>query len=175
MNTNRDAARAAFFALGLGLTLLTLAGCSTTQRPVASAPTNVTTMSQVIARTGDAVAGRPEPQALPIPRGIHPRAAAEDEATRIFRSLHPKLLGCYTRRLASRPDARAYVVVDVLVGGDGRPRDVSASGGGMLGREAMSCMVGHVRSAVFTPPASGGTSRVRVPFTFRPDASADDG
>jgi len=175
MNTNRAAARAAFFAPGLGLMLLTLAGCSARSRPVATAPATVTTTSHAIASAGEAVAGTLKPQALPVLRDIHPRTTAEDEATRIFRSLHPKLLGCYARRLASRPDARAYVVVDVLVGGDGRPRDVSASGGGMLGRATVDCMVGHVRAAAFAPPASGGTSRVRVPFTFRPDASADDG
>ena len=177
MTTNRAAGLGPVLVLVLVLCLLieVLSGCSPRSRLAASAPPNVTTTSHAISAVGDAVAGTFEIEQRRAVRAIHPRAVAEDEATRIFRAMHPKLTACYARRLASHPTARAYVVIDVLVGVDGRPRDVSATGGGALGRDAVDCMIGHVRKIVFAPPENGGTSRVRVPFTFRPDSSADDG
>ncbi len=175
MNTNRAAVVGTSFALWLVLALFT--GCSTPRRQVVSPPANVTMTSEAIAFAGKAIAATSD--AAPDPaRAVHaidPWTAAEDEATRVFRSMHPQLIACYTRRLASHPDARAYLVVDVLVGADGRPRDVSTIGGAMLGRDTVDCMTRHVRSARFAPPEHGGSSRVRVPFTFRPDVSADEG
>ena len=89
--------------------------------------------------------------------------------------MHPHLLACYAKRLATHPNAYAFLTVDVLVGQDGRPREVSTTGGALLGTDVIDCMKRHVRRAAFAPPSASGTSRVRVPFAFHPDAAHDDG
>ena len=182
MNTNRAAGWPLVPCLLLCLLFGLLAGCSPPRPAVTSASPSPATTRETIAAVGAAItrsASASEGNVLPgrahAARASDPWAVAEDDATRIFRAMHPKLVACYARRLASRPDAHAHLVVDVLVGADGRPRDVSTSGGAALGSEAVDCMVRQVRRAVFVPPEHGGTSRVRVPFTFRPASGADDG
>ena len=104
----------------------------------------------------------------------HPNDLEERRDDEVFRAMQPQLLACYARRLTTHPTAHAYVTFDVLVGLDGRPRDVATTGGALLGNEALSCLSRHVRRATFAPPPGGGTSRVRVPFAFHPDAAGED-
>ncbi|MBX3205673.1 MAG: AgmX/PglI C-terminal domain-containing protein [Labilithrix sp.] len=104
-----------------------------------------------------------------------PQAQAEGDAARVFRSMHAEVLACYAKRLATHPRAHAAVTVDVLVGQDGRPRDVATTGGALLGPAVLSCVKRCVMRASFAPSGEGGTSRVRVPFAFHPDVVGDDG
>lgn len=119
-------------------------------------------------------------EALPVVRRSRhssepdPREQAERAAAEVFRSMHADVLACYTKRLATHPKAHAAITVEVLVGQDGRPRDVATTGGALLGSAVLSCVTRKVMRSAFTPPRDGGSSRVRVPFAFHPDA-ADDG
>jgi hypothetical protein len=151
---------------------LVLAGCaSPSSRPARVVSTAARGLSTEPSRTEvNGSFERPPSVPLADPRDIEERRDSE-----IFRALQPQLLGCYTKRLATHPGAHAYVTFDVLVGADGRPRDVATTGGASLGSDALGCITGHVRRAAFAPPVGGGTSRVRVPFAFHPDAAGDDG
>jgi hypothetical protein len=83
------------------------------------------------------------------------------------RRLHPELLACYARRLATDPTAHAYLTIDVLVGEDGAPREIATTGGARLGA-ALACITSRIREAAFELPARSGTTRVRVPLSFEP-------
>ena len=167
MHTKRAPGAGAMVVLGLVLELL--AGCSPPRHAAGSAPPNVPATRDAIAAARSTVAVMSDSDRVPAAHRFHARTVAEDEATRIFRAMHPHLVACYAKRLVSHPNARAYLVIDVLVGADGRPRDVSTSGGALLGTDTVECVTRHVRTATFAPPENGGTSRVRIPFTFRPE------
>lgn len=132
-----------------------------------------TTRSEEIARSRS--------EALPVVRRSRhssepdPREQAERDAAAIFRSMHSDVLACYTKRLATHPKAHAAITIEVLVGQDGRPRDVATTGGALLGSAVLSCVTRKVMRTAFTPPRDGGSSRVRVPFAFHPDDADDDG
>lgn len=111
-------------------------------------------------------AAPPEP-APPLGERTDPTEEAEREAAAVVRQLHPQLLACYAKRLKRDPKAEAYLLVDVLVGEDGRPRDVATTGGARLG-EALDCITSRLRSAAFERPAKTGTTRIRVPLAFEP-------
>jgi hypothetical protein len=103
----------------------------------------------------------------PLRESTNPTEQAEREADAVVRQLHPQLLACYAKRLAKDPTAHAYLLVDVLVGEDGRPSEVATTGGARLG-EALNCITASLRSAAFDPPAKTGTTRIRLPLSFEP-------
>lgn len=100
--------------------------------------------------------------------------AVEATASAVLRELHGDLLACYRARLRTHPRAHASLDADLLVGADGRVRDVTTTGGALLGRAARRCIEGRLRRAAFVPLQGGGTSRVRVPFAFHPAAAFDE-
>ena len=124
---------------------------------------------------GSEEVGSSRSEALPVVRRSRhssepaPREQAERDAAAVFRSMHADVLACYTKRLATHPKAHAAITVEVLVGQDGRPRDVATTGGALLGSAVLSCVTRKVMRTAFTPPRDGGSSRVRVPFAFHPD------
>lgn len=161
-----------FAGLVILMLVLAVGGCSpasTTRGPGAHG---------VARPAASASAERPGPETVSPSsrlRSFDPLPVAEGEAGAVFRAMHPQLLACYAQRLATHPRAHAFVTVDVVVGDDGRPREVSTTGGALLGSVVLDCVTRHVRRAVFAPPSASGTSRVRVPFAFHPDADGDGG
>ncbi len=107
----------------------------------------------------------PEPARAPEP-DYH--AAAVADADRVMASMRDDLLACYEKRLATNPQARAFVMLDIVLQADGRVRRVDATGGGMLGDAALTCMTSRVTRASFAPVHGGGTLRLQVPLTLRP-------
>jgi hypothetical protein len=89
-----------------------------------------------------------------------------DNATEVLSSMKDDLLRCYTKRLRSRPDARAFLTVDILVGNDGHVRRVDTTGGAQLGDPALACIVHRIEKGVFEPPHGGGNIHVQMPFTL---------
>jgi hypothetical protein len=88
-------------------------------------------------------------------------------ANEVLLKIRPAMLACYEKRIVAKPQAHAFMTFSVLVGPDGHVRDVETTGGALLGDKTISCLVGHVRGAVFERPKGGGSLRLNVPFTLR--------
>lgn len=171
----------AWTALVLVALTLASAGCSPALASAsAAAPPSPgdSIAAAVSASTGELAraSALPTDATAPIRRAAEPdpRETAEREAAAVFRAMHADVLACYAKRLATHPHAHAAITVDVLVGRDGRPREVATTGGAALGPAALSCVERRVRRAEFAPARDGGTSRVRVPFAFHPDVAGGD-
>lgn len=164
----------------LGPIMLLVGGCHPSLSRSAPLATRAARVQPFTASGSEAIA-RARLEALPVAkRSRHssepdPREQAERDAADVFRSMHPDVLACYTKRLATHPKAHAAITVEVLVDQDGRPRDVATTGGALLGSAVLACITRKVMRTAFTPPRDGGSSRVRVPFAFHPDAIGDDG
>lgn len=171
----------AWTALVLVALTLASAGCSPALASAsAAAPPSPgdSIAAAVSASTGELAraSALPAVATAPVRRATEPdpRETAEREAAAVFRAMHADVLACYAKRLATHPHAHAAITVDVLVGRDGRPREVATTGGAALGPAALSCVERRVRRAEFAPARDGGTSRVRVPFAFHPDVAGVD-
>ncbi len=101
-------------------------------------------------------------------------ALATENANKVLEAMHPDLLACYTKRVAVAPNAHAFLTVDVVIGPDGKVRNVETTGGALLGAATMSCLTDRIRKATFDPPHGGGTLRVHVPFTLRRAARGEE-
>ena len=102
----------------------------------------------------------------------HEKATAN--ANTVIEAMHEDLLACYKKRVAANPNAHGFITIDVIVGPDGRVRDVETTGGAVLGETTMSCLVQRVKRASFDPPHNGGTLRIHVPFSLRRVAPGDE-
>jgi hypothetical protein len=94
-------------------------------------------------------------------------ARAEANADQVFVAMHDDLLACYKARVRVDPNAHAFLTVDVVIGPDGRVRNVETTGGALLGNQGLDCIVNRVKAATFEPLPGGGTRRIHVPLTFR--------
>jgi hypothetical protein len=103
------------------------------------------------------------------------RATATEDANRVLSAMNADLLACYKKRIAANPQAHAFMTIDVVVGPDGRVRDVETLGGALLGEETIGCLVERITRGVFHPPRRGGTRRIVVPFSLRRVVPAADG
>jgi hypothetical protein len=178
--------------LGRVATLL-LVGCAATAAPKAPGHTTTTSGTTTAATTAGAAPpvtnGAIEATAEPVvecdlvcePAEVVLRtndtpdyhAHATANANRVLEAMHPDLLACYTKRLAVRPDAHAFLTIDLVIGPDGRVRWVETTGGALLGPSTMKCIVDRVSQASFEPPHGGGTLRIHVPFALRRTAPND--
>lgn len=109
---------------------------------------------------GSAAASREEVAML----DYHDADVANADA--VFASMHDDLLACYRARVGERPNAHAFLVIDVLVAPDGSVRNVDTSGGALLGDKTMRCITDRVGRATFDPVRGGGTLHVQVPLAF---------
>jgi outer membrane biosynthesis protein TonB len=100
-------------------------------------------------------------------------ARATGNANAVMASMQDDLSACYTKRLRVNPEAHGFITVDVVIGEDGRVRSVETTGGAILGKRTMDCIVRRIQRASFDPPHGGGTLRVHVPFSLRPHATED--
>ncbi len=111
---------------------------------------------------------------LPTPKialgSAGPSVEIENEAVRLarvaagsFESIREDILRCYRERLASQPDARATLLIDVRVRSDGIADDVVISGGALLGERCLACVRRSVSRARFPTDRNGGSVRLRVP------------
>jgi hypothetical protein len=100
-------------------------------------------------------------------------ARAEANANAVFAAMHDDLLGCYTKRLRAAPKAHASIAVELVVAADGQVQRVESTGGALLGRAALACVVRRIERARFEPPNGGGTLRVQTIFTLRPQTDAE--
>ncbi len=114
----------------------------------------------------DLVCGAAEVVAGPASTPDH-HAAAVSNADEVFAKMHDDLLGCYAARVRQKPEAHAFITLDVLVEPDGSVRKVDTTGGAHLGDKAWKCIVDRVKRARFAPVRGGGTMQIHVPFTFR--------
>jgi hypothetical protein len=101
-------------------------------------------------------------------------AQATENANKVLEAMQGDLLACYKKRVAVNPKAHGFITVDILVGPDGLVRTVDTTGGAILGDTTMGCIVTRIKKAAFTPPHSGGTLRIQVPFSLRPVAPGEE-
>jgi hypothetical protein len=94
-------------------------------------------------------------------------AQATENANRVIGAMHSDLLACYRRRVNVNPAAHGFITVDIVIGPDGRVILVETTGGAVLGKGTMDCMVRRIEKGVFAPPHGGGTLRIQVPFSLR--------
>lgn len=92
---------------------------------------------------------------------------AVEHADRVLNAMHDDLLSCYTKRLAQKPKAHAFLTIDIVVGPTGEVQRVEALGGALLGETAMNCVLDRIKRERFEPPHNGGTMHFQVPFTMR--------
>ena len=161
---------------------LTLAACATAgpqKTEISSAATNVAPSAPREATPeGPTVACDVVcDDAVVVPRpadGPDHHAAATEDANRVLSSMHDELLACYARRVKAAPTAHAFLTVDIVIGPDGKVRDVVTTGGALLGQEAMRCLEQTFRKGTFAAPHGGGTLRIQVPFSLRRLAPGED-
>jgi hypothetical protein len=101
-------------------------------------------------------------------------AMATENANQVLTSIHPRMLACYTKRIAVNPAAHGFITIDIVVGPDGHVITVETTGGAILGPATMSCMTHEIERAVFAPPHGGGTLRIHVPFSLRRVAAGEE-
>lgn len=94
-------------------------------------------------------------------------AQAVANANQVLEAMHPDLLACYKKRVAVNPKAHGFITIDIMIGPDGKVRDVETTGGAVLGEGTMACIVGHIKRATFEAVHGGGTEHIRVPFSLR--------
>lgn len=93
-------------------------------------------------------------------------AADVVNADQVFASMHDDLLACYKARIGERPNAHAYLVVDLVLAPDGSVRSIETTGGALMGDRAMRCITQRIQRATFEPVLGGGTLHVQVPLAF---------
>ena len=97
----------------------------------------------------------------------HDWEEATANAHAVVNEMEEDFLACYTKRLVAKPTAHAFMTMDIIVGPNGKVKNVELEGGALLGEEARECIAARARAATFDPPRGGGTMRVQVPFSLR--------
>lgn len=163
----------------------TPAGTQTSATPAAASaaarPQPATSASPVASASAPAASGKvvcdlvcesPQVVAKPADPPDYTAKATRD-ASNVMAAMQPDLLACYKKRIAANPQAQGFLVVDVIVGEDGKVRSAEAIGGGNLGDATLDCIVNRIKGE-FGPHHGGGTMQLRVPFSLR-RALADEG
>jgi len=166
--------------LAVALAVLAVVACK--EAPPASSPTPTTTASASAATTGEpapekcelvcgaaqVTAGPTTTTAGPAPSSTPDHhAAAVSNADDVFAAMRDDLLACYAARVRQKPEAHAFLGIDLVLEPTGAVRSVETTGGALLGDKAMKCIVERVKKAKFAPVHGGGTLQIHVPFTFR--------
>lgn len=160
----------------------TPAGTQTSATPAAARPQPATSATPVASASAPAASGKvvcdlvcesPQVVAKPADPPDYTAKATRD-ASNVIAAMQPDLLACYKKRIAANPQAQGFLVVDVIVGEDGKVRSAEAIGGGNLGDATLDCIVNRIKKGEFGPHHGGGTMQLRVPFSLR-RALADEG
>ncbi len=149
---------------------------TTSSAPTSSAPAgDAPEKCDLVCGAAQVTAGPTTTTAGPAPSSTPDHhATAVANADEVFARMHDDLLACYSARVRQKPEAHAFLGIDVVLDPDGSVRSVDATGGALLGDKAMKCIVDRVKKGKFAPVHGGGTLRIHVPFTFRrvgPDES----
>jgi hypothetical protein len=179
MNTHLRSS-SAVLATFLGAGLLLATACTKPTPPQAPSSSIAQTTSAMTTTTEEEPAeacelncGTASVTARPSTPDHH--AAAVADADRVFRSMHEDLLACYKKRVRARPNAHAFVTVDVVVKEDGSVSWTETTGGAhLMGGGALKCITDRIEKAHFLPVVGGGTRRIHVPLTFRMLAPGED-
>jgi hypothetical protein len=132
-------------------------------------------MATASATTVEAESAEPEKCVLVCggAAAVHVESATTDyhaadvaNADDVFAAMHDDLLACYKARIAERPKAHAFLVVDVIVAPDGTVQNIETTGGALLGDKTMRCITQRIQRAAFEPVRGGGTLHVHVPLSF---------
>lgn len=88
---------------------------------------------------------------------------------------HRDQLGfCFAWQLHQRPDLGGRVVMEFVIGADGRVTEARVADDGLGDETVTRCFVGVTRRMEFPAPEGGGTVTVRYPFILSPGEPDDD-
>jgi hypothetical protein len=113
------------------------------------------------------------PRALPpsdddyVPSYSNPAVNKSEAAQRVIAAARPQFRRCYRKGLASNPQLRGRVLMQLEVGIDGAVRNVRDEGSGLPDATVVSCVLAVAKSLVFDPH-SGGTENMLLPMRFEP-------
>jgi outer membrane biosynthesis protein TonB len=97
-----------------------------------------------------------------------PSGQIDSEALRdVFNEHRSEMQQCYERALKTSTDLAGRVILEVDIGPDGSASRVVASGDTLDSQQVNTCLERTARQWTFPEP-TGGTARVRKPFTFSP-------
>jgi hypothetical protein len=172
------------FTIGL---LVGAVACGSPQTPAATAPSTTAAPTPVNGadapptpdgtktKTAECQLYCEAPQMLPR-AALEPDYTKEetDNANRVLDTMKDDLIACYKKRLRVNPDAHGFITVDILVGPDGNVMKTETTGGALLGKDTMQCIVKRMEKATFQKPHGGGTLHIRMPFSLRKIGPDDD-
>ncbi|MEO8874023.1 MAG: hypothetical protein ABI461_00420 [Polyangiaceae bacterium] len=152
-----------------------LCACNATStRPATSVATSATPVAVAQPETPSAALAETDaqPEKCVLVCGgaaaLHVEAAVPDyhaadvaNADGVFGAMHDDLLACYKARIKEKPNAHAFLVVDLIVASDGAVQKVDISGGALLGKHAVQCITKRIERAQFEPVRGDGTLHVQ--------------
>lgn len=95
----------------------------------------------------------------------HREVGIVPDAARVVAGLRPAFHTCYRHELEGNPDAHGKVQLTLRIGAGGEVDGVSATHSGNLSSSVVRCMIGHARTAEFSPPTEG-SAVISVPVSL---------
>lgn len=87
---------------------------------------------------------------------------------RVILSHRAQIRYCYEKQLNKTPDLAGKVLVEFVIGGDGKVTQARAAENTLSDAEVSRCLVSKVRTWTFPQPKGGGVVVVTYPFLFKP-------
>jgi hypothetical protein len=158
----------------IALLAILLAACRPIVPPTMSTPTNESTGVATELAAAETATATTTPTATAAPTLNTPDYWQEENntANAVLAGMQGDLLACYRKRLVASPNAHGYITVDIHVAPDGHVLDVETTGGAVLGRDTMACIIRRIEKGSFEPPHGGGTREIVVPISL--DQFGDD-
>ena len=117
----------------------------------------------------DLIGGQPFTAKVETPSlendGPEPDAEALARVMTELKRQRPKLASCYEKWLKANPNAQGEVVLELVVGAQGRVKKASVEGGGTISAASSECLVTTAKSLVL--PALGTDATLQVPLLLR--------
>lgn len=92
---------------------------------------------------------------------------------RVILSHRAQIRYCYEKELADRPDLAGRVLVEFVIGADGRVTTARAAEDSLQTQAVGRCVVARVKGWTFPKPEGGGVVVVTYPFLFKPAGQGD--
>lgn len=101
-------------------------------------------------------------------------SVSKSSIARVFRRNTSRIRYCYEKSLKSLPKLSGKLVVEVVIGPNGRVREARAKENTLEDATTVRCILRMVKRMRFPKPAGGGEVKVSFPFIFRSATTGDD-